>query len=130
MASLRTGKRYEIVFGPGVNLTTDGHDGAIDLAFAQVSERDPSAIVLSASSDGLKVIGSEDEAAIGAGRDACSIRCRVFDRVADTELSTEDELGRLLPTLRSWPMQKIGEFGQRSASSPYAKRKASFKIRA
>jgi hypothetical protein len=130
MASLRTGKRYEIVFGPGINLTADGNDAAIDLTYAQVCERDSSAIILSASSDGLKVIGSDSEVATAAGRASCSIRCRVFDRTSDAEISSEEEQARLMPSQPALPLQKIGEFGSRNSSSPYAKRKASFKIRA
>ena len=53
MAPLRTGKRYEIVFGPGINLATAAQGGAIDLAFEQVCGVDPTAVVLSAASDGL-----------------------------------------------------------------------------
>jgi hypothetical protein len=125
MAALRTGKRYEIVFGPGLNLTADD-SGAVDRTFEQVSSRDPDAVVLSAGSDGLKVIGSESAAAIEAGRQACSIHCRVFDRGDNKEMSSALELARPHPMLPAW-VPEIGVFDPRSAEP--SRRSASFKIR-
>jgi hypothetical protein len=128
MAPLRTGKRYEIVFGPGINLATAAQGGAIDLAFEQVCGVDPTAVVLSAASDGLKVVGSEIRAAIEAGRDACSIRCRSYDRNLHTELTTDAELARHDSSIRVWA--EVERFDARSAgASPQRRRGATFKIR-
>jgi hypothetical protein len=127
MGDLRTGKRYEIVFGPGIKLGATADAGAIDLAFEQVSDRDPDAVVLSAASDGLKVIGSEIAAAIEAGREACSIYCRVFDRGDNKEMSSTLELGRPQPAVPAWAPE-IGVFDARSAGS--SRKPGQFKARA
>jgi len=125
MADLRTGKRYEIVFGHGINLAA-AEGGAIDVAFERVASQDPDAVVLSAGSDGLKVIGSEMAGAIQAGREACTIHCRVFDRSEHKEMSSALELARAQPMLPRWAPQ-IGVFDPRSAEP--RRKGASFKIK-
>lgn len=125
MGTLRTGRRYEIVFGPGVDQASFTEGGAIDSTFQQVSSRDPDAIILSAASDGLKVIGSEVRSAIDAGREACSIHCRVFDRGTNEEMSSDLELSRR-PTAAAWE-SPIAEFDPRSAA-PAARKSRSFKM--
>jgi hypothetical protein len=126
MAPLKTGRPYELVFGPGVNLGPGAESDAIDLVYAETSGVDPQAIVLSVASEGLKVIGSEDMSAIDAGRAACSIRCRVFDRRLDTELSTEVELARSGPAPKLWHSPKPSSFDGRNRGAsrykPFAKR--------
>lgn len=126
MAPLKTGRPYELVFGPNVNLGPGADSEAIDLVFARTSAVDPHAIMLSVASEGLKVIGSEVMSAIDAGRAACSIRCRVFDRRLNTELSTETELARSGPPPRAWFSPKKSGFagGYRNArySKPHMKR--------
>jgi hypothetical protein len=128
MAALRTGRRYEIVFGPGINLGASAEGGDIDLAFARVANRDPDAVVLSATSDGLKVIGSEIADAIEAGREACSIYCRVFDRIDNKEMSSTNELARPRPAIPSWAPE-IGVFDARSASTPSSRKPGHFRTR-
>lgn len=125
MGTLRTGRRYEIVFGPGVDLGSFAEGGAIDNTFQEVSGRDPDAIILSAASDGLKVIGSEVRSAIDAGREACSIHCRVFDRGTNEEMSSALELARR-PMVSAWA-SPIAEFDPRSAA-PSSKKSRSFKM--
>jgi len=114
MATLRTGRRYEIVFGPGPVQLSAADAGVIDSAFAQVCSRDANAVVLSAVSDGLRVIGSDMRAAIDAGRDACSIHCRVFDRDSNQEMSSALELSRRpVPAV---PTEPVGMFDPRSGA--------------
>ena len=122
MADLRTGKRYEMVFGPAINLAAS-EGGAIDLAFEQVAIHDPDAVAISVATDGLKVIGSELAGAIEAGREACTIHCRVFDRSDNREMSSALELSRARPQVAG-PAPEIGVFDPRSANGASSKSKS------
>ena len=125
MGTLRTGRRYEIVFGPDLDVATSAAVAVIDTAFEQVSNLDPDAITLSAANDGLRVIGSDVKSAIDAGRNVCSIHCRVFDRAQNQEVSSAFELARR-PLVPAWTAP-IAEFDARSAA-PSAKRSRNFKM--
>ena len=125
MSTLRTGKRYEIVFGPGLDPTSLVDASVVDGTFRTVCDSDSDAIILSAASDGLKVIGSDLRAAIEAGRETCSIFCRVFDRDTSNEMSNALELARR-PAAPSW-VAPVAQYDPRSAHSAPGSRK-SFKM--
>ena len=125
MGTLRTGRRYEIVFGPSPEHLSSGDVAVIEGAFEQVCNRDCNAVVLSAASDGLRVIGSDMRPAIDAGREACSIPCRVFDRDSNREMSTALELSRR-PVLAAAP-EPVAVFDPRSAA-PAPRKSRSFKM--
>ena len=115
MRELRTGRRFEIVFGPGLDLSSETAVTSLDGAFEQVCRGDAVALTMSTASDGLKVIGSDVRSAIDAGREVCSIHCRVFDRSSNQELSSPDELARA-PTAAAWSAP-VAEFDRRSAAA-------------
>jgi hypothetical protein len=125
MTPLKSGRPYELVFGPGIDLGPGEQSEAIDLVYRQVSEIDGDAITMSVASEGLKVIGSELLGAIDAGRQVCTLRCRVYDRQSGAELSTEAELARSGPRERV-SASKAGAFDARSgqATAPRKQRGA------
>ena len=126
MTPLNSGKPYELVFGPGIDLGPGAQSEAIELVSEHVWEVDQDAITLSVASEGLKVIGSDNMRAIEAGRSVCSLRCRVYDRRTGVELSTEAELARSGPRERVWTTQKMGEFDARSSSPAPRKNRGAF----
>lgn len=125
MGKLRTGRRYEIVFGPGLDLASETAAASIDGAFEQVCRGDAVALTLSAASDGLKVIGSDVRSAIDAGREVCTIHCRVFDRLSNQEMSSPHELARA-PAAAAWTAP-VAEFDPRSAA-PAGRKSKTFQM--
>ena len=113
MGMLRTGRRYEIIFGPKPDQLSSADANIIDEAFAQVFRQDSNAVALTTATDRLRVIGSDMRTAIEAGRAICSIHCRVFDRDSNQELSSPLEIARraVLPA----QIAAVPQFDARSA---------------
>ena len=124
MGTLRTGRRYEMLFGPGLD-PASATAASIAAAFERVRGCDAQAIILSAPSDGLTVIGTDAKAAIDAGREVCSIHCRVFDREANQDVSSALELSRQVAA-PVW-MAPIANYDPRSAA-PRPRNSKAFKI--